>query len=96
MPYVTEGGFGSFSRDPTKIADTISRWLRDDKLLAEMSSKAKEASRPLVCIIYTTAVHLYCSIIAVLVVVIAGRTRFFLFLSWCLDSVLGGADLDQN
>lgn len=46
MPYVTEGGFGSFSRDPSKIADTISYWLQNDKLLAEMSSRAKEASRP--------------------------------------------------
>eukprot|EP00903_Cladosiphon_okamuranus_P013632 g12696.t1 len=46
VPFVTEGGFGAFSKDPTKIADTVSRWLRDDNLLAEMSSKAKEASRP--------------------------------------------------
>ncbi|CAM9935920.1 unnamed protein product [Scytosiphon promiscuus] len=46
VPFVTEGGFGSFSRDPAKIADTVSRWLRDDDLLAKMSSKAKEASRP--------------------------------------------------
>lgn len=43
---MTEGGFGAFSKDPAKIADTVSRWLRDDNLLAEMSSKAKEASRP--------------------------------------------------
>ncbi|CAM9927431.1 unnamed protein product [Ectocarpus fasciculatus] len=46
VPFVTEGGFGSFSKDPAKIADTVSRWLRDDALLAEMSSKAREASRP--------------------------------------------------
>lgn len=46
MPFVTEGGFGAFSKDPAKIADTVSRWLRDDSLLAKMSSKAKEASRP--------------------------------------------------
>ncbi|CAM9781469.1 unnamed protein product [Ectocarpus sp. 12 AP-2014] len=46
VPFVTEGGFGSFSKDPAKIADTVSSWLRDDALLAEMSIKAREASRP--------------------------------------------------
>lgn len=46
MPFVTEGGFGSFSKDPAKIADTVSSWLRDDELLARMSTRAKEASRP--------------------------------------------------
>ena len=48
MPYVVEGGFGSFSQDPTEIGDTISEWLRDDELLARMSSKAKQASQPMV------------------------------------------------
>lgn len=49
VPFVTEGGFGAFSRNPTKIAETVSRWLRDDELRAEMSKKAKAASRPEVC-----------------------------------------------
>lgn len=52
VPYVTEGGFGSFSKDPRKIADTVSRWLRDDDLLAKMSNKAKEASRPKVGVLF--------------------------------------------
>eukprot|EP00752_Nemacystus_decipiens_P015734 g14047.t1 len=46
VPFVTEGGFGAFSKDPAKIADTVCRWLRDDTLRAKMSAKAKEASRP--------------------------------------------------
>ncbi|CAN0031005.1 unnamed protein product [Choristocarpus tenellus] len=49
VPYVTEGGFGAFSRNPEIIADTVSRWLVDDSLREEMSAKAKEASRPKVC-----------------------------------------------
>ena len=48
MPYVIEGGYGSFSKKPTKIANTISDWLRDDEFLAGMSSKAKRASRLMV------------------------------------------------
>ena len=48
MPYVVERGFGSFSQDPTEIGDTISEWLGDDELLARMSSKAKQASQPMV------------------------------------------------
>ncbi|CAM9872454.1 unnamed protein product, partial [Sphacelaria rigidula] len=46
VPYVTEGGFGAFSRNPAKIAETVSGWLKDDNLRAEMSRKAKAASRP--------------------------------------------------
>ncbi|CAN0450033.1 unnamed protein product, partial [Laminaria digitata] len=45
VPYVMEGGYGSFSKKLTKIANTISDWLRDDEFLAGMSSKAKRASR---------------------------------------------------
>lgn len=48
MPFVIEGGFGDFSKEPLKIADTISDWLRDDDLLARMSNNAKKASRPMV------------------------------------------------
>ena len=48
VPYVVEGGFGSFGKKPAKIADTISNWLRDDELLARMSVKAQKASRPMV------------------------------------------------
>ncbi|CAN0424982.1 unnamed protein product, partial [Discosporangium mesarthrocarpum] len=46
VPYVTEGGFGSYSKDPDIIAETVSRWLDDDSLREKMSAKAKEASRP--------------------------------------------------
>ena len=48
MPYVVEGGFGCFNKNPAKIAATISEWLRDDELLARMSANAKQASRPMV------------------------------------------------
>ena len=48
MPYVIERGFRYLSKNPAKIADTISEWLGDDELLAKMSSKAKQASRPMV------------------------------------------------
>lgn len=46
VPFVTEGGFGAFSRNPATIAETVTGWLKDDTLRAEMSKKAKEASRP--------------------------------------------------
>ena len=46
MPYVTEGGFGYFSRKADEIADTVCKWLRDDDLLAKMGANAKRASRP--------------------------------------------------
>ena len=48
MPYVIERGFGCLSKKPAKIADTIREWLGDDELLAKMSGKAKQASRPMV------------------------------------------------
>ena len=56
VPYVVEGGFGSFSKNPSEIADTISKWFRDDELLARMSSKAKQASRPMVRLSTTPSV----------------------------------------
>jgi hypothetical protein len=46
VPYVVDGGFGSFSKNPAVIANTVSNWLLDEQLLAKMSAAAKKAARP--------------------------------------------------
>jgi hypothetical protein len=46
VPYVVDGGFGSFSKNPAVIAATVSNWLLDEQLLAKMSAAAKRAARP--------------------------------------------------
>lgn len=55
VPYVIEGGYGAFTKNPAKTADAISDWLGDDELLARMSSKAKQASRPMVRLLNTSS-----------------------------------------
>ena len=56
VPYVVEGGYGSFSKNPEEIADTISDWLGNDELLATMSRNSKKASRPNVRLMTTSSV----------------------------------------
>ncbi|CAM9729392.1 unnamed protein product, partial [Laminaria digitata] len=46
VPYVVEGGYGAFSKNPSEIAETISDWLGDDDLLAKMGRNSKKGSRP--------------------------------------------------
>jgi len=46
VPYVEEAGFGSYSGDPTKIANTVSTWLETPEMLSEMKGKALDAARP--------------------------------------------------
>ena len=46
VPYVVEGGYGGFSKDPEIIASTVTEWILDDKKLSKMSNNAKNAARP--------------------------------------------------
>jgi UDP-N-acetylglucosamine:LPS N-acetylglucosamine transferase len=46
IPYVVEGGYGAFSKDPEVIANTVTAWLLDDAKLAELSANAYRAARP--------------------------------------------------
>ncbi|CAN0380876.1 unnamed protein product [Laminaria digitata] len=39
VPYVIEGEYGAFSKNPANIADTISECLGDDELLAERAAR---------------------------------------------------------
>lgn len=52
MPHVVEGGVGAFTKSSAKIEDIIRDWLRDDELLAQISSKAEQgqASHRLGCL----------------------------------------------
>lgn len=43
---VLEDEFGEFNEDPEEIAAIVSSWLKDPKLLEEMSRRAKKAGRP--------------------------------------------------
>ena len=40
VPYVIESGFGEFSKQPKKIASTVSDWLQDDSTLKAKSAAA--------------------------------------------------------
>lgn len=46
VPYVVNRGIGAYSPKPSKIAQTVSHWLRNPPLLAAMSAKSHEAGRP--------------------------------------------------
>ena len=46
VPYVEENGFGTYSGDPTVIADTVSSWLETPEKLEMMQKAALEAARP--------------------------------------------------
>mmetsp|Transcript_116704 Transcript_116704/g.213786 ORF Transcript_116704/g.213786 Transcript_116704/m.213786 type:complete len:109 (-) Transcript_116704:107-433(-) len=44
--FVVQGGFGAFSRNPLKIAETVSGWLTNPSVLASMSRKSRKAGNP--------------------------------------------------
>ena len=46
VPYVEESGFGTYSGEPKKIADTVSTWLSSPEKLSSMKEAALEAARP--------------------------------------------------
>uniref|UniRef100_A0A7S4J4S4 monogalactosyldiacylglycerol synthase n=1 Tax=Odontella aurita TaxID=265563 RepID=A0A7S4J4S4_9STRA len=43
---VLDGGFGDYCEDPDGIADEVSCWLGDSRLMAEMSHRAREVGHP--------------------------------------------------
>jgi len=46
IPYVIEGGYGDFSTNPRKIADTVGYWFQDPELLNRMAVNAKADGKP--------------------------------------------------
>lgn len=46
VPFVEDAGFGTYSGDPKKIADTVSSWLSSPEMLSNMKAAALEAARP--------------------------------------------------
>lgn len=46
VPYVEDSGFGTYSGEPKKIADTVSTWLSSPEKLQSMKESALEAARP--------------------------------------------------
>lgn len=46
VPYVQNAGFGSYSGNPTTIAETVSSWLSSPEMLQTMQAAALAAARP--------------------------------------------------
>lgn len=46
VPFVTDGGFGSYAAEPEEIARGVSEWLRQPQLLEQMSGAARTAAKP--------------------------------------------------
>jgi 1,2-diacylglycerol 3-beta-galactosyltransferase len=46
VPFVEEAGFGTYSGNPTKIAETVSTWLSSPEMLSSMKEAALKAARP--------------------------------------------------
>lgn len=46
VAFVESHGFGAFSKQPTKIAQTVSSWLQDDRQLSRMQAAARSAATP--------------------------------------------------
>lgn len=46
VPFVTDSGFGEFSRRPNDIAKRVSSWMQDPQKLEEMSAAARAAATP--------------------------------------------------
>ena len=46
VAFVESHGFGAFSRQPTKIAQTVSTWLQDERQLLRMQAAARSAATP--------------------------------------------------
>ncbi len=46
VPFVEDAGFGTYSGNPTTIANTVSNWLSSPEMLQSMKENALEAARP--------------------------------------------------
>eukprot|EP00521_Asterionellopsis_glacialis_P007542 CAMPEP_0195284574 /NCGR_PEP_ID=MMETSP0707-20130614/2727_1 /TAXON_ID=33640 /ORGANISM="Asterionellopsis glacialis, Strain CCMP134" /LENGTH=434 /DNA_ID=CAMNT_0040343935 /DNA_START=174 /DNA_END=1479 /DNA_ORIENTATION=- len=46
IPYVENAGFGTYSGEPDKIAETVTSWLASPEKMAAMQNAALEAARP--------------------------------------------------
>jgi len=46
VPFVEDAGFGTYSGNPAKIAETVSTWLSSPEMLSSMKEAALEAARP--------------------------------------------------
>ncbi|CAM9342639.1 unnamed protein product [Pylaiella littoralis] len=46
VPYVVNGGFGAYSKNPVEIGATVARWLKNPELLQKMKGSALQAARP--------------------------------------------------
>ena len=46
VPFVEEAGFGTFSGNPTKIAETVVSWISSEERLTAMQTNALAAARP--------------------------------------------------
>lgn len=46
IPFVEDSGFGKYSSDPKDIAESVTSWLSDPKLLAQMQRCALNSARP--------------------------------------------------
>jgi len=46
VPFVTENGFGAYSKKPKEIADKVCSWLQQPEELASMSDNARSMAQP--------------------------------------------------
>ena len=46
IPYVENAGFGTYSGEPNKIAETVTSWLANPEKMKAMQNAALEAARP--------------------------------------------------
>jgi len=46
VPFVTDNGFGEYSRRPKQIARTVRKWIQDPQQLEEMSEAARACATP--------------------------------------------------
>lgn len=46
VPFVEDAGFGTYSGNPAKIAETVSTWLSSPEMLSTMKEAALQAARP--------------------------------------------------
>ena len=44
VPFVTEGGFGDYSKDPETIASTVSTWMRDPEKVSRSNTETTAKS----------------------------------------------------
>ncbi|CAM9769997.1 unnamed protein product, partial [Ascophyllum nodosum] len=46
VPYVVNGGYGAYSKNPVEIGETVACWLKNPDLLQKMKAAALKAARP--------------------------------------------------